>query len=351
MRRFQLWIVIGLAAVLGACANASNDAQHTLTPVRVSEVGSGPAAPVIRTTGLLVTKDEMRLSFKVGGVIKRIAVKDGQRVRRGQTLAQIEETEIDAQVEQARQSADKAVRDAERGEKLYADKLISLGQLQDLRTQAAMTKAALQSAQFNRHYATIVAPEDGIVLRRLAQEREMIAVGTPVFMFAVQERGYVVRVGLADREAMQVRLGDRAAVRMDAYPDRQFEAQITEVAGVADERSGLFVVELRLDPTDVRLAGGLVAKVELIPFSASQGVRAYVPIDAIVEGHGDRASVYILDRDSDGRDIVRRREVRAAFIEGDRVAIAEGVQTGERIVTEGSLYVEDGEHVLVKTAS
>ena len=351
MSALQSWTIAALVVSLAGCTGAAKEERHALTPVRVAEVALGPAAPNIRTTGLLVTKDEMRLSFKVGGVIQRIAVKEGQRVKRGEVLAEIDRTEIDAQVEQARQAADKAARDAARGEKLYVDKLISLGQLQDLRTQAAVTKAALESAEFNRSYSIIAAPEDGVVLRRLAQDREVIAVGAPVFVFAALNRGYVVRLGLADREVMQVRLGDRADVRMDAYPGKTFKAQVTEVAGAADERSGLFVVELRLDRTDVRLASGLVAKLALTPYSAGQGQRALVPIDAIVEGHGDRASVYVLDKDQAGADIVRRRDVQMAFIEDEQVAIVDGVKAGEKVVTDGSLYVDDGERVKVHPAS
>ena len=117
------------------------------TPVRVAAAIDGPAAPSIRTNGLLANKDEIRLSFKVGGVIKQLAVSEGEHVRKGQKLAEIEQTEINAQVEQARQAHEKAQRDVERGERLYADKVISLEQLQDLRTQTAVAEAALNSAR------------------------------------------------------------------------------------------------------------------------------------------------------------------------------------------------------------
>ena len=86
---------------------------------------------------MVVTKHEMRLSFKMGGLVRRIHVQQGEAVKKGQRLAEIELTEVDAQVEQARQMAEKAQRDLKRGENLYADQVISLEQLQDLRTQAA----------------------------------------------------------------------------------------------------------------------------------------------------------------------------------------------------------------------
>ena len=113
--------------------------------MRVQAATTGPATPAIATNGIVATKDEMRLSFKVGGVISvdsRAA--RATQVKKGQTLAEIELTEVNAQVEQARQMAAKAQRDLERGERLYSDQVISLEQLQDLRTQAAMQQAQLQ---------------------------------------------------------------------------------------------------------------------------------------------------------------------------------------------------------------
>ena len=230
---------------------------------------TGPAAPSIRTNGLLANKDEMRLAFKVGGVIKHLAAAEGEPVRKGQKLAEIEQTEVNAQVEQARQACEKAKRDVARGERLYADKVISLEQLQDLRTQAAMAEAALNSARFNWNYAAIVAPRDGTVLRRLAEEREFVAAGTPVLVFGAQDRGFVVRAGLADREIVQVRLGDAVHVRLDALPDATLDGKVTEIASAADPASGMFGIEVAIDGADLPLKSGLVAKLTIVPPSAT----------------------------------------------------------------------------------
>ena len=337
-------------ATLAGCAQSTNSEDTAATPVGYATATMGPAAPSIRTNGLLVNKDELRLSFKVGGVIGRIAVQEGQHVKRGQILAVIEQAEINAQVEQARQLAEKSQRDVERAQRLFTERLISQGQLDDLRTQAAVNLAALKSAEFNRGYASIVAPQDGTILRRLVQERELVAAGSPVIVLGAQDRGYVVRVGLADREIVQVSLGDSATVELDAHPGEQLSAQVTEVASGADERSGMFQVELHVAPTPLRLVSGLVAKVTLTPASARRGELAYVPIASIVEGDGRRANVFILT--GEGKDqIASRRAVEVAFIDGVKVALNSGVVSGERVITDGALYLQDGERVLISDAA
>jgi len=290
-----------------------------------------------------MTKDEMRLSFKVGGMIKAIHVEEGDLVRKGQRLAEIELAEIDAQVEEARQLAPKAQRDAERGERLYKDDhVISLVQLEDLRTQAALRQAQLKSVQFNRGYSVITAAGDGVVLRRLAEERELVPAGQPVLVVGARERGYVVRAALADREVVQLKLGDPAEIRMDAYPGQAISGTLSMIANAADEGSGMFPVEIRFDSMPVALASGLVAKLNLYPAASRTSQLTYVPVGAVVEGDRDAASVFVVDGDR-----AKRRAVRIAFITPVEVALAGGVEPGELIVTDGALYLEDGERIEV----
>ncbi|RPH45762.1 MAG: efflux RND transporter periplasmic adaptor subunit, partial [Lysobacterales bacterium] len=282
------------------------------------------------------------LSFKVGGVIRSLSVREGQRVRKGERLAEIEQAEINAQVEQARQAFEKAERDVARGERLYGDQVISLEQLQDLRTQSAVAEAALNSARFNWNYAAIVAPHDGTILRRLAEERELVSAGNPVIVLGAQDRGFIVRTGLADREIVQVKLGDVAEIRLDALPGAALKGRITEVASAADAASGMFGIEVSVDPGDLSLKSGLVAKLSIVPSSAGAGTRVYAPISAVVEGDGRTARVFVLEQQR-----ARRRDVEVDFIEGERVALASGLEAGEQVITDGAQYLEDGESVAI----
>jgi len=329
-----------LALALAACSKPQAQTVAPATPVRVQAATVGPASPPISTNGIVAIKGEMKLSFKVGGVIKSMPVREGQEVKKGARLAEIELTEVNAQVEQARQLAEKAKRDMERGERLYNDQVISLEQLQDLRTQAKVAQAQLNEAEFNRGYAVITAPGDGVILRKLAEERELVPAAQPVVILGTHDRGYIVRAALSDREIVQLKLGDPAEIRMDAYPDQSIAGSLTEIAGAADPRSGLFPIEVRFDSVPVSLASGLVAKLKLHSSAARQRQLTYVPIGAIVEGSGDRASVYVVDGDR-----AKRRPVRVAFIAPEAVALDEGVKPGERVVTDGALYLQDDERI------
>jgi multidrug efflux pump subunit AcrA (membrane-fusion protein) len=97
---------------------------------------------------------------------------------------------------------------------------------------------------------------------------------------------------------------------------------------------------VRLDSPPVSLASGLVAKLNLHPSSGTASALTYVPIGAVVEGDGDRASVFVLDGDR-----ARRKAVKVAFIGEDSVALTEGLKPGDPVVTDGALYLEENERV------
>jgi multidrug efflux system membrane fusion protein len=179
-------------------------------------------------------------------------------------------------------------------------------------------------------------------MRKLAEERELTPAGQPVLILGTHDRGYVVRAALADREVVQLKLGDPAQIRMDAYPNQAISGSLVEIAGASDTRSGMFPIEVRFDSVPVSLASGLVAKLDLIPAASRARQLTYLPIGAVVEGDRNRASVFVVNGDR-----AKRREVRVAFIVPDAVALDAGVEPGERVVTDGSLYLQDGELIEV----
>jgi len=344
---FRLTLITALTLALVACSNgngAVNAEAERIVPIKVAVAEDGAAAPTIRTTAMLAHKDEMRLAFKIGGVIANISVDEGATVKAGQVLAELELAEIGSQVEQSRQLLRKAERDLERGERLYRDQVIPLESLQDLKTQRDIAAQALKGTSFNREYAVITAPTDGVVLRKQAQARETVAPGTPVLVLGSADAGYVLKASLADRDVVQLALGDAAEVRFDALPGTTLTAAVTRLPAAADTRTGMFDIELALAATDPRLRSGLVARLALTPASAGAGTLVRVPIAAILEGDRSRASVFVFDAT---QQTVGRRAVEVAFIDGEQVALASGLDAGAKVVTDGAAYVEEGKKVRV----
>lgn len=342
MMRAAALPLLAIAAACGRDAQAETAQGPDVVAVRTAPVAREWVTRPVEATGTLHSKDEIELSFKMPGIIARVLVAEGQQVRRGQPLATLDLREIDAQVAAARSAAAKAERDLARAEALYADSVATLAQVQDARTGAEVARSGLQGAAFNRRYATIVAPADGVVLRKLANDGELVSPGAPVLVLGSSERGQVVRVGVADRDAVRLKPGDAATVRFDAFPGEELAGAVREVAPGADPRTGTYQVEIAVAHGGRTLASGLVGRVAIRPAAGTE--MALVPIQSILEADGDTATVYTLS--GDGKK-ARRVPVSVAFIQGERVAVSGGLDGVGAVVTDGAAYLGDGAAVKV----
>jgi RND family efflux transporter MFP subunit len=338
--------LVALAACGGRPDAGAPDASGTAppAPVRAEPVLSAAVAQQTRAVGTLTPRDEVRLAFKVGGIVEQMRVDAGDVVRQGQLLAELKRTEVDAAVSQATEAADKARRDLERGRKLRADEVATEEQVENLQTAYNVAQANLRSARFNAQYARIEAPADGVVFERLVEGGELVQPGQPVLVLGATGSGWVVRIGLADRDVVRVDKGAHAEVTFDAFPGRVFAGTVTRVGASADRLTGTFEVEVEVAPGGARFARGLVAKVAL-PLAQLPDVAAdatVVPVAAIVEADGPNATVYVIDR---ATNVARRKDVTLGPILGEQVVVTAGLAVGDPVITDGAAWLTDGRAV------
>jgi len=328
--------------LLSGCGGSAQAAPAAEAPVavRLVPVAAGPVERPIHAAGLVSTKDRWDLAFKVGGVLAAMEVREGQRVARGQVLARLDSTEVAAAVRQAREALEKARRDAARLDQLVASETAPRVAAEDGHTALAVAAAQLAAAEFNLRHATLLAPDDGWVDRRLAEPGEIVGPGRPIVQLSGLSRGFVVRAALPDRDALDLQPGTRTSVALDARPGQRMSGRITEVARSAGRGTGTFLVEVALDAAPgLPLLTGLTAKVTIPRIVGALGS---VPIAAVVDGDGDRGAVFTV---VDG--VARRLPVRIAFLQGDRAALAGGLEGIGRVVSDGAAHLTEGSRVKV----
>lgn len=355
MKTLHLFVSLALTVTLWACGskaerNPNNDkADEAVVPVKLTPVQTVVRAEPVVASGLVSSAREARLSFKIGGIINQLFVEEGQTVRKGQLLATLDLTEINAQVSQAQLANEKAERDLNRVKSMYADTAATLEQLQNATTGTNVAKQNLTIAQFNRSYAQIRSTVDGTVTRKMANAGEMTSPGATIYQISSNRpNDWVVRVGVSDKDWARLRLGNRASVALDAYPDQTFNGTITELAQAADPVNKLYEVEVRINPGAAKLAPGLFAKVTLVP--AQSRSYAVVPIEAIVEGNGKEGFVFVLadDKQNGGSLHVRKLPVQIGFLDNDKVLLTNGLSDSQKVITAGSAYLTEESSVVVK---
>jgi multidrug efflux system membrane fusion protein len=342
-RSYALLALPLLAFAAAGCTDAASTPAPTDAPVvvRMAPVTVARVSPAVNATGTLEPKEDLALGFKVGGVVARVLVHEGDHVKAGQLLAALDLGEIDPAVTRARAAAEKAERDAERVRRLYADSVATLQQVQDSGTARDAAKAEYDAAEFNRRHAIVTAPADGVILRRSVEPGEIVGPGMPVVTLGSRAHGQVVRLGVPDRDVVRLALGDAAEVRFDALPERVFRGRVSEIGAAADPATGTYRVEIAVSGAD-GLAAGLVGTARIQP--AARDAVALVPVESLLEADANGATVWTLS--PDGVHAVRHA-VRLAFVDGDRVAIRSGLEGASAVITQGADRLSAGTRVEV----
>ncbi len=342
--RFLLLIVC--LALLFACGNGETEPEEAerTTIVEMAEVAHRTTTFPIHTAGMVSLKETIKLSFKVGGIIERIFVDEGQSVAMGQILAQLDLSEIQANVTKAQSAFEKALRDLERARTLFNDRVVTLEQLQDAETAHEIAKSDLDVARFNLSHSTIIAPSAGKILKRYSEQGELIASGTPVFLFASTEKNWIIRFGVIDRDVVRLKLNDPAKVSFDVFPGQVFDAAVSEIAQSADPQTGIFEIELTIaDQAKADLVAGFIAKVDVYP-RAEQRL-SFIPIGSLVDGEGNQGYVFVVNNATSRAEKI---PVTVERILDGQVAVSAGLEEVTHVVATGASYLVQGSKVEVK---
>lgn len=334
--------------ILTACGPATPEeapaAEYRL--VKIQTVQTGPASGLIEVPGIGAFRDETRLSFKVGGVIENITVREGETVDKGQRLAWLNKQDVNAAVSQASAGFDKAQRDLARGRALREQEVISKVQLDNLETAAQAARAQLSQAQFASQTAEIKAQSKGVVLKRFSQTGEVVSPGQPILLLGSKASGFVMKASLADKQAVHVQLGNKAELEFDALPGVKWPGKVIELSQAADPATGTYGVLVAIDANaheGLNLLSGMQGRTRIEPANFS-GTRSYLPIEAVVEGDNKAAWIYTVQADN----TVKRQNVQIAFIAGNQLALSDALPDGTRVVSTGAAYLQDGETVKVQ---
>lgn len=337
-------IFSGLSYACTHSAGQENTAIDTNEiPVWIQKLKIEEVSSPIHTSGQFTTNDETSLSFKTGGIIDKIAVKEGDVIRKGQLLATLNLTEINAHVAQAELEFEKAKRNYDRVSNLYRDSVATLEQFQNSKTSLDIATRQMETARFNRSYSEIRALANGHVLRKIANEGQVIAPGSVVLQTnGNRQNDWVLKVGISDREWARIQLGDNASVAIDALSGETFIAKVVRKSGGVDPDTGTFSTELRLTGAlPQAIASGLFGKAIITP-STKQKVWS-IPYDALLDAGSQSGFVFV----TNDMKTVQKQQVIISAIEKDKVTISRGLESAKCIIIAGSAYLHDNSPIRI----
>lgn len=344
-------LLLTLALALAGCSgdDKAKPAQATQRNVQaqVTVLQATEAVTTSATPGSVVALESVQVASRLMGYLRNIAVVEGQTVKKGQRLFTIDPLDIEGAVEQARlglKQSDDAMKDAkadfERFENLYKEDVVSRQQYEKMKlnydmslSRMAQAKSGLGTAQGQMRYATVSAPIDGVVTRKLANEGDIASPGHPVLLLENPAR-LQVQTSVSDDLYKDLRPGQLVMVEIDGQ-DKPVSAKVARLSPAADPIAHTYMV--KLDVAAPGLKSGSFARV-LFP-TGKRTVLA-LPQAAVLDRAGI-TGVFVVD----DKGAAQYRMVRLGNrIEG-MVEILSGLTPGERVVTGNAQAVNNGDKI------
>ncbi len=350
MRSVSLAITLAAIVSVAGCAKHETAAEAVRSVALAQATSQGAETAVF--AGEVKPRHEADLAFRIGGKVIARAVDAGTRVRKGQVLARLDPADMGLQAEAAKAQVaatqteyEFAKAEFERYQGLFAQKFISASALDAKRNtmsanraKFAQAKANLAVAQNQAAYATLVAPEDGVITAVAAEAGQVVTAGQPVMRLAREDEREVA-IAVPESRVGELSRAKQIVVALVADPRQVYRARVREIAPAVDPVTRTFAVRVAVVDPDPALQWGMTANVGL---SGDVAAATLVPLPSVYQTGDGRPAVWIYD--ANGGKVNLRPVVIAQYRE-DGVVIAAGVATGEWVVAAGANKLRDGQPV------
>ncbi len=317
---------------------AEND-QPTTQAVKVSVITVEPTMirDVIVLPGETEAWQDVRLAADKDGQVEWIGPPEGQEIKKGQLIAKIDVSALKASLDHAEASFNLADKLYQRRKLLFEREVIAQEELDKSAAERAFALSNLQQVRVEYERGFVRSPMKGIVNHFYVDAGEFVARGAPI-ADVVNVDKIRVNVNVPELDVSYLRSGQQSMVTIDAFPDRRLTGTIDFVAYKADQATKTFDVRVVIDNSDHEIRPGMIARVAFLRRIIADAFVA--PLSAIVDKGGER----IVFVENGGRAYART--VSIGVIEGDRVQITGGLESGDHLIVTGQTEVEEGMQVV-----
>ncbi|MGH2568810.1 MAG: efflux RND transporter periplasmic adaptor subunit [Bacteroidota bacterium] len=335
MKRLFPYIIL-MPFLFLRCGNAPASDQQQRRPVAFVEVEVARKAPIsasLSATGTITAKNEVKILAQTEGKIVKLTVEEGDRVKQGEVLVQLDASVLSAQTKEAEANMEDARANLERAQRLFESKLVADQDFEQAKTRFKVAQARYELQKAMLKYTTITSPISGVVTFRGAREGD-IAVPRGHLLTVSDPATLVIEVTVSELEVPKISEGDRVRVTVDAYPNESFAGKVRRVFPASDPVSRLVKIEVQLTQNDPRLFPGLFARAELTTSNKHDAV--VLTNDAIITSStGQPFAFVVVD------SVVQRRSLKLGIKDAMIAEVVDGVREGEQVVVVGQSSLND----------
>ncbi|MDJ0784418.1 MAG: efflux RND transporter periplasmic adaptor subunit [Desulfosarcinaceae bacterium] len=317
--------------------------------VTVAAVNTTTWESTLQAVGSLTAVQGVMVTAELAGQVERIAFEPGARVSAGDLLIQQDIAVETAQLRSAESDADLALKNLERARKLVEEQVIPRADFDERQSRYDRAVAQVDLIRATIANKTIRAPFEGRLGIRHVNLGEVLESGQPIVSLQSLDPIYV-DFQLPQQQVGRLRPGLTVRVSVEAIEEQAFEGRVTAINPEVDSRSRNITVQATIANPDERLRPGMFATVDLI-LPEQQSV-LIIPATAVAYApYSD--SVFVVESGESGTEgdaaamVLRQQFVRLGEQRGDFVAVLQGLEAGEQVVSTGVFKLRNGQNVVV----
>jgi len=319
---------------------AASVRRQTATLVRVEAPKREAIVHALQLTGDMVPIQQAQVFARVYGNLESIKADMGDFVKEDQLLAVVDTTEL---AQQYRQAAATFTNDSavyERSKMLLDRNLIAQQDYDNATANMKVAAANLDAARTKLEYAKITAPFSGYITRRFLDPGALLTSTNATLFNLMDVEVMKIIVNVLEKDIPSIRLGTKAVITVDAYPDKQFDGSIARISGAVDLSTRTMPIEIDIPNRDHLLKPGMFARVALI--IGDQQNALTVPTMALLK---DPTGYYVFVAD---KGVARRKSITVGAEQNSRTEILSGLDENDNIITTGQQFARDNGPVTVQ---
>lgn len=353
---------IAFLSLIGFVMSCSKSEEKTATKlpaisVTINETVGSNSGKYVTSSGKIEAENSANISTRMMGYVTSVKVKTGQKVSKGQLLATISNTDLQAKKAQAEAGITQATavynsakRDYDRFVVLFSQKSASQKEMDDMTTHFEMAKAGLETAKQMKNevmaqfsYTNITAPFSGTVTGTFVKEGDMANPGMPIVSVEGASKLQAV-VMVSESEISNIKNGMTTDVNIKSL-DKTVKGKVAEVSTSARNTGGQYIVKIDLDKTENVLSGMFVNAVFPIEKQAekTQNNLVLIPQEAVIT-QGQLKGIYVVNDDN----TAILRWLRLGKIYGNDIEVLSGLTSGEKYVLKADGRLFNGVKVSVQ---
>lgn len=305
-------------------------------PVKVEEVQTGVISSQLEVSGILSATQDLMLMAETQGRVETIFIKEGDWVKKGDAIAQVNDELMRAELMVTEANYEKAQRDLERANTLSDGGAITQQQLEGLQLNEKAAKAKYTTSKKRLADARIKAPISGYVNKLFLKEGGMIGAGVPACEL-VNIRSLKMGVKADEQDIVKVFNGQKVKIKVDALNNVALEGTVVSIGSKADYALQYSIEIVIPENPEEQLKAGMVAKAIFSFQDEKDG--AIIPKSALI-GSIKNPEVYVMHENK-----AVLRAITIVESNDDQLKVSEGVSEGEQLIVAGQFNLQDGVNV------